>query len=597
MSYTDFNKNTLVEPVEPNDFNKNGLVDTTLVKEMAMSYTDFNKDTMSKDTLVDAILVQGSGIEIDKDSIVYQYGTYNDANGEAGSSISFYTSNATNDLAITNALLLSTGSGNPNSSNTAPNYSVDLSGVDGNQLKDADLENTAKLAFSGSGAIYDATVLEFNFEINNLFTHGIKFDLLFGSDEYPEYSDSEYVDIAAIYLNGENIALFNNNEEQPLSVISKNIEIGNFNDNTDGHIPIEYDGISNKLTVYAPVAPGVNTIKIAIGDTGDSALDSGLYVANFQGTQLSGSGLSSVIIGTSGDDKVDGTDDNETFETGEGDDVINPGYGDDVIISGLGNDTIYGSFGDNQIDGGAGIDKVIYDMNFDDTFVKIMDNDTVHVGKNSDNLLNVEEIVFNDMTLNVHDLLIQDDISKIYIAYFGRSADPQGMEYWLNQVNHDLNNGRSYSDSMFSVVSAFADSDEAEGIYTGIQNGSMNDEALNTFITSIYQNLFDRTPEKAGLDYWVNDGKSLQEHGINIGTIVKTVIDGAQNTPENLDRTFMQNKAQVAWDYTMHYQLHSDTVEWTEELHHLEAKNILNSVDADHLSVNNAYTHVLDFFG
>jgi hypothetical protein len=171
------------------------------------------------------------------------------------------------------------------------------------------------------------------------------------------------------------------------------------------------------------------------------------------------------------------------------------------------------------------------------------------------------------------------------------------MEYWLNQVNHDLNNGRSYSDSMFSVVSAFADSDEAEGIYTGIQNGSMNDEALNTFITSIYQNLFDRTPEKAGLDYWVNDGKSLQEHGINIGTIVKTVIDGAQNTPENLDRTFMQNKAQVAWDYTMHYQLHSDTVEWTEELHHLEAKNILNSVDADHLSVNNAYTHVLDFFG
>jgi hypothetical protein len=597
MSYTDFNKNTLVEPVEPNDFNKNGLVDTTLVKEMAMSYTDFNKDTMSKDTLVDAILVQGSGIEIDKDSIVYQYGTYNDANGEAGSSISFYTSNATNDLAITNALLLSTGSGNPNSSNTSSYYSVDLSGVDGNQLKDADLENTAKLAFSGSGAIYDATVLEFNFEINNLFTHGIKFDLLFGSDEYPEYSDSEYVDIAAIYLNGENIALFNNNEEQPLSVISKNIEIGNFNDNTDGHIPIEYDGISNKLTVYAPVAPGVNTIKIAIGDTGDSKYDSGLYVANFQGTQLSGSGLSSVIIGTSGDDKVDGTDDNETFETGEGDDVINPGYGDDVIISGLGNDTIYGSFGDNQIDGGAGIDKVIYDMNFDDTFVKIMDNDTVHVGKNSDNLLNVEEIVFNDMTLNVHDLLIQDDISKIYIAYFGRSADPQGMEYWLNQVNHDLNNGRSYSDSMFSVVSAFADSDEAEGIYTGIQNGSMNDEALNTFITSIYQNLFDRTPEKAGLDYWVNDGKSLQEHGINIGTIVKTVIDGAQNTPENLDRTFMQNKAQVAWDYTMHYQLHSDTVEWTEELHHLEAKNILNSVDTDHLSVNNAYTHVLDFFG
>ncbi len=187
------------------------------------------------------------------------------------------------------------------------------------------------------------------------------------------------------------------------------------------------DGISNKLTIYTPIQPGVNHIKIGVSDTGDQIYDSGLYIANLSGTQLEGSGLSAVTTGTDNNDNITGTSDNETFDLGAGNDYIDPGLGDDIILAGSGDDIIIGGKGNNQIDGGDGTDTVKYDINFGETYIKIMDNDTIHVGEHSDNLLNIESISFKDLSLDAKTLLIEDDISKIYVAYFGRAADPAGI--------------------------------------------------------------------------------------------------------------------------------------------------------------------------
>ena len=105
--------------------------------------------------------------------------------------------------------------------------------------------------------------------------------------------------MAAVFLNGNNIALFNNEPTQPLSIISENLNVGNFVDNTGDTLPIEYDGISSSLTIYGTIQPGAtNTLRIAIADTGDDILDSGLFISNLQGTQLTGSGISGVTYGT-----------------------------------------------------------------------------------------------------------------------------------------------------------------------------------------------------------------------------------------------------------------------------------------------------------
>lgn len=573
------------------------------------TYVSFDKDTMADSSLTQDILVENSGITIDPKSIAVQYGTgeiysydasYNSTTSNV-SSISFYTADKADGLSIGDGLLLSSGTAVPNESNTESGYTTILSNPDGttNTLTDADLSQTAQLAFSDSGEVQDATTLQFNFTTNDLFIHGIKFDLVFGSDEYPEYSDSSFVDVAGVYLNGQNVALFNNEDSQPLSVISQNLNVGNFQDNQDGHIPIEYDGVSNKLTIYAPVQPGINTLKIAIGDTGDQAYDSGLYIANLEGTQLTGSGLSSVTQGTDTSDTMTGTADNETFDAGAGDDTIDPGAGNDVVLAGAGNDTIIGGEGDNQIDGGSGYDIAKYVKAFNETYVKVMDNDTIHVGLHSDNLLNVEEIDFSDQSFDTQNLLVEDDIAKIYIAYFGRAADADGLKYWatqaVNQANDQVaNHGKIYSDAISGAIddiaSGFSDSAEAESMYTGINAGVMNEAQLTTFISSIYNNLFNRDAEQTGLDYWVKDGLALQQDGGNLGSIVKTIIDGAQDQPGTLDRTFMQNKAQVAWDYAKQYELSGKT--WDDSLHD-EAQSILTGVTTDTSSVNTHYDTIL----
>jgi len=162
---------------------------------------------------------------------------------------------------------------------------------------DDDLTATVQTAFSGAGATQDASSIEFNLNVTDEDVDGLRFDMIFGSEEYPEYSNSSYVDIAAVYVNGVNVALFNNDPQTPLSVTQKNIDAENFINNQAGIYGIEWDGFSNLLSIRAGLQQGNNTIKIAIADTGDQSLDSGLYVGNIELLKdgAVGSGVLSVL--------------------------------------------------------------------------------------------------------------------------------------------------------------------------------------------------------------------------------------------------------------------------------------------------------------
>lgn len=93
------------------------------------------------------------------------------------------------------------------------------------------------------------------------------------------------------------------------------------------------------LSIVAPVTAGVNTMKIAIADTGDQILDSGIFVGNVQAVNFSGAGLALQTTGTNGDDPfVQGNDFNELFDLGDGNDNVEGGLGDDVLNGGNGFD-------------------------------------------------------------------------------------------------------------------------------------------------------------------------------------------------------------------------------------------------------------------
>lgn len=135
----------------------------------------------------------------------------------------------------------------------------------------------------------DAAVLEFSFTVDptQAQSGGISFDFVFGSEEYNEYVD-QFNDVFAFFLNGTNIATLPGGD--PISV--NNVNTGDNsvlyrnNDESDlgnpSPINIELDGLTTILSVGGTVNVGAgtsNTIKLAIADAGDSALDSAVFFA------------------------------------------------------------------------------------------------------------------------------------------------------------------------------------------------------------------------------------------------------------------------------------------------------------------------------
>jgi hypothetical protein len=99
--------------------------------------------------------------------------------------------------------------------------------------------------------------LEFQFRPTSSAYKSISFDLLFGTEEYPEYL--EYADSAVIEINGQNFAKFENGN--PLTVSEENKSYFRNNNSFDEplvtRLPIEYDGISKPLTIFLPIRFGV----------------------------------------------------------------------------------------------------------------------------------------------------------------------------------------------------------------------------------------------------------------------------------------------------------------------------------------------------
>ena len=300
------------------------------------TYTLYNPSSNTPAQLAGLLLAGDSGISIVASSVLLKYGTgiADEATGTRDTTSVSYYDGSISALGIGPGLLLTSGDAAPPSTNSSDSYSVGLSPSN----TDTDLNAAVKAGFPAAGDVQDATVMQFQFTVTDPNLKGVQFDLIFASDEYPEFSDTDFVDIGAVFINGVNYALFNGKTDQPLSIIDKNLAAGGFRDNAGSSIPIEYDGVSVKLTIVAPVQAGVNTIKIAVGDTGDQIYDSGLFVSNLRAVPYSGTGLGKVIPGGAGNDALVGTSDNEVFDLGAGNDSATGNGGDDLVLGGPGID-------------------------------------------------------------------------------------------------------------------------------------------------------------------------------------------------------------------------------------------------------------------
>ena len=137
-------------------------------------------------TLVDAILGTGA---FNAQNISYTAGGVPHASGT-------FSDGTTSGIGIESGIIMTTG----NAADAPGPNTTDNTWIYNNLPEDSDLE-----AFAGYPNTYDATVLEFDFEVAT--TGTLSFNYIFASEEYNEWANSEYNDVFAFFLDETNIAL------------------------------------------------------------------------------------------------------------------------------------------------------------------------------------------------------------------------------------------------------------------------------------------------------------------------------------------------------------------------------------------------------
>src|SRR3990167_4789670 len=112
---------------------------------------------------------------------------------------------------------------------------------------------------------------------------------------------------------------------------------------------------------------------------------------------------------------------------------------------------------------------------------------------------------------------VRELITNLYVGYFNRAADPEGLDYWVARMNEGM--------SILQIAQSFSVQPETIALYGPLTSLAGNTTAQTAFMTAIYNNLFTRTTiEAEGMTYWVNQLNS----GLPVGRIIQDIISGAQ---------------------------------------------------------------------
>ena len=163
-----------------------------------------------------------------------------------------------------------------------------------------------------------------------------------------------------------------------------------------------------------------------------------------------------------------------------------------------------------------------------------------------------------------------DRIQKMFIAYYGRPAEAEGLDFWSGQLA--LNNG-----DISAIVDAFANSSEFQNRFGGLES--------DVLVKNIFSFLFNREADTAGLNFYV--GK-LDAGDMTLATVALDILSGARDTPGGAqDETLIANKVQVGHFFAVTAD-RSNAIYGEGQID--DALNLLSTVTEDSDSVQNAMT-------
>ena len=121
---------------------------------------------------------------------------------------------------------------------------------------------------------------------------------------------------------------------------------------------------------------------------------------------------------------------------------------------------------------------------------------------------------------------IQDQVTELYLGFFGRAPDAAGFGYWSNAL-------ATGGATVQGVANGFAQTPEFVANYGGLTPVQQ--------VTKIYLNVLNRAPDANGLTYWTG----LLNSGSSIGSVVYGIVNAAFTQTGTADGLLVQNKVTV----------------------------------------------------
>ncbi|AIQ96576.1 DUF4214 domain-containing protein [Prochlorococcus sp. MIT 0801] len=158
------------------------------------------------------------------------------------------------------------------------------------------------------------------------------------------------------------------------------------------------------------------------------------------------------------------------------------------------------------------------------------------------------------------------ELQQLYIGYFGRPCDPNGLDYWLGQkVTKKAFAANMYLQPEFNSV-----------------NGNLSTTAQ---VNQIYLNLFNRNGDTAGLTYW---SSQIDSGNLELASIANDLTWAALNNDgSEVDKKTLTHKTNAAIQYT--YEIRKSTSDilayqpastspWITGNNLTEAKTFINEI-------------------
>ncbi len=108
----------------------------------------------------------------------------------------------------------------------------------------------------------------------------------------------------------------------------------------------------------------------------------------------------------------------------------------------------------------------------------------------------------------------QDQVQKMYVAYYGRPGDPGGVDYWAEQLQ--LVDGE-----LAAIIDAFGNSAEYDSRFTGLTTEQL--------INNIYQQLLGRDADSGGLAFYA---EGYDDGSFTLASIALNIADGISGTDD-----------------------------------------------------------------